>query len=153
MTRRVEGEDWLTVRAAAQALGVHENTIRNWCDEGVLEYYRMPGAGQFRRISRAQVERMLNERERDENERRWAIKKILIDYQLHCEDRHRRERTELAWPTVHDIADRAIDRLDRLYTGTISPAAMMEECEESEWTPSPPGYEIVEIDIRREDEK
>jgi len=94
----------------------------------------------------------MTERTPEENERRWAIKMILIDYGLHCEDRQARERTELAWPTLHDIANRAIERLDRLYAGTTSPTEMIEECEHSEHTPSPPGYGIVEIDARPKEE-
>ncbi len=45
---------WLTVRAAARVLGVHENTIRNWEKRGILRALRLPGSG-FRRFPRGEV--------------------------------------------------------------------------------------------------
>jgi excisionase family DNA binding protein len=47
----------LTVRAAAARLGVHENTIRNWTDTGIVQAIRLPGSG-FRRIPLAEVARV-----------------------------------------------------------------------------------------------
>lgn len=38
----------MTVKAAATALGVHENTIRNWINAGELRAYALPG-GRMRR--------------------------------------------------------------------------------------------------------
>lgn len=37
-----EPEELLGVRAAARRLGVHENTVRNWADAGLLAPVRMP---------------------------------------------------------------------------------------------------------------
>jgi excisionase family DNA binding protein len=37
------------VREAAQRLGVHENTVRNWAGSGLLPSERLPGSG-FRRF-------------------------------------------------------------------------------------------------------
>lgn len=53
--------EYLTVRAAARTLGVHENTIRNWCDTGVIHgVVRLPGSG-YRRVQAAEVDRLLKE--------------------------------------------------------------------------------------------
>lgn len=53
--------EYVTVRAAAKALGVHENTIRNWCDSGVIHgVIRLPGSG-FRRIQANEVDRLRRE--------------------------------------------------------------------------------------------
>lgn len=32
----------ISVKTAAERLGVHENTIRNWIDRGILDGYRTP---------------------------------------------------------------------------------------------------------------
>jgi excisionase family DNA binding protein len=50
----------LSVRATAEHLGVHENTIRNWESRGVLRGIRLPGSN-FRRFPREEVERMRRE--------------------------------------------------------------------------------------------
>ncbi len=47
----------LNVREAARRLGVHENTIRNWVDRGILSATRLPGSG-FRRLDVAEVDRL-----------------------------------------------------------------------------------------------
>ena len=49
-------EHLLTVRAAADILGVHVDTIRRWTDEGRLPETRTPGG--HRRIPREAVERL-----------------------------------------------------------------------------------------------
>jgi excisionase family DNA binding protein len=50
----------LNVRDTAQALGVHENTIRNWEERGILRAVRLPGSG-FRRFAADDVERLRSE--------------------------------------------------------------------------------------------
>lgn len=50
----------LNVRTTAEALGVHENTVRNWEKSGLLRGIRLPGSG-FRRFPREEVERMRRE--------------------------------------------------------------------------------------------
>lgn len=52
--------DFLNVRQAAKELGVHENTIRNWEEKGLLHGIRLPGSG-FRRFPREEIERMRRE--------------------------------------------------------------------------------------------
>jgi excisionase family DNA binding protein len=50
----------LNVRETARRLGVHENTVRNWADRGILRPMRLPGSG-YRRFDVADVERLAQE--------------------------------------------------------------------------------------------
>lgn len=50
----------LSVRETAKRLGVHENTVRNWEQRGILRAVRLPGSG-FRRFDPEQIDRMWNE--------------------------------------------------------------------------------------------
>lgn len=52
--------EFLNVRRAAHELGVHENTIRNWEEKGILHGIRLPGSG-FRRFPKEEIERMRRE--------------------------------------------------------------------------------------------
>lgn len=52
--------EFLNVRQVASEFGVHENTIRNWEERGLLNAIRLPGSG-FRRFPREDVERMRRE--------------------------------------------------------------------------------------------
>ena len=55
------GVAYVNVRTAAKTLGVHENTIRNWCDQGLIHgVIRMPRSG-YRRVPEAEVHRLLRE--------------------------------------------------------------------------------------------
>lgn len=49
--------EFLNVRQAANELGVHENTIRNWEGSGILHGIRLPGSN-FRRFPREEIARM-----------------------------------------------------------------------------------------------
>lgn len=49
----------VTLRAAASRLGVHENTIRNWIDKGLLLARRLPTG--TRRLPLSEVERLERE--------------------------------------------------------------------------------------------
>lgn len=51
----------MNARQAARALGVHENTVRNWARAGFLTDVRVPGSKQ-RRYSEAEVEALASER-------------------------------------------------------------------------------------------
>lgn len=53
-------KEFLNVRETAQQLGVHENTVRNWEERGVLHGIKLPGSG-FRRFPREEIERMRRE--------------------------------------------------------------------------------------------
>ncbi len=50
----------LSVRETARRLSVHENTVRNYCNRGIIQYLTLPGSG-FRRIPQSEVERLLQE--------------------------------------------------------------------------------------------
>jgi excisionase family DNA binding protein len=50
----------MNVRETARRLGVHENTVRNWADRGILRPMRLPGSG-YRRFDVAEVERLARE--------------------------------------------------------------------------------------------
>ncbi len=50
-------KEFLNVRDTARALGVHENTVRNWESRGLLRAVRLPGSG-FRRFAVQDVERL-----------------------------------------------------------------------------------------------
>jgi excisionase family DNA binding protein len=47
----------LNVREVAARLSVHENTVRNWIDKGVLRAARLPSSG-YRRIPTTEVDRI-----------------------------------------------------------------------------------------------
>lgn len=53
--------EFLNVRQTATALGVHENTVRNWVKSGVLVSSRVPGSSAHR-FSREYIERVARER-------------------------------------------------------------------------------------------
>jgi excisionase family DNA binding protein len=50
----------MPVRRAARLIGVHENTIRNWADRGIIQSVNLPGSN-FRRIPTDEVERVRRE--------------------------------------------------------------------------------------------
>jgi excisionase family DNA binding protein len=54
---------YMTVRETAQALDVHENTIRNWARTGVIRSSKVPGSTHLR-FERAEVSRLQRERGR-----------------------------------------------------------------------------------------
>jgi len=47
-------DEWLSLSAVSKILGVHNSTVRNWSDQGVLPVYRTSGG--HRRYKRAEVE-------------------------------------------------------------------------------------------------
>ncbi len=49
----------ISLREAAERLGVHENTVRNWIDRGVIIGMRLPTG--TRRLPVAEVERLERE--------------------------------------------------------------------------------------------
>jgi excisionase family DNA binding protein len=46
-------EHRLNVRETATRLGVHENTVRNWEEKGLLRAVKLPGSG-YRRFDEAE---------------------------------------------------------------------------------------------------
>lgn len=61
----------MTVRQAAQVLGVHENTIRNWIKEDLIEAFTSPGGG-FKRPYADSIMEMVSEGNVD------ALRKIMV---------------------------------------------------------------------------
>jgi excisionase family DNA binding protein len=61
--RQMTEQQHIGVREAAQRLGVHENTVRNWAGSGLLESVRLPGSGfrRFREDDVAQLGAVLRE--------------------------------------------------------------------------------------------
>jgi Helix-turn-helix domain len=55
--RTMATRELLNVRDTARALGVHENTVRNWEARGILRAVHLPGSG-FRRFATQDVERL-----------------------------------------------------------------------------------------------
>ncbi len=53
-------ERLLNVRETATRLGVHENTVRNWEQKGLLRAVRLPGSG-YRRFDAGDVDRLHEE--------------------------------------------------------------------------------------------
>jgi hypothetical protein len=53
-------KELLNVRDTARILGVHENTIRNWEERGILRALHLPGSG-YRRFAAQDVERLRTE--------------------------------------------------------------------------------------------
>lgn len=51
--------EMIPIREAAERLGVHENTIRNWADRLVIRSHRLPSG--VRRVPRSEVERLERE--------------------------------------------------------------------------------------------
>jgi excisionase family DNA binding protein len=56
----MHAEQRLSVRETASRLGVHENTVRNWEEKGLIQAVRLPGSG-YRRFDSGEVERMRQE--------------------------------------------------------------------------------------------
>lgn len=50
----------LNVRETARRLGVHENTVRNWAERGILRASRLPGSG-YRRFAADDVDHLARE--------------------------------------------------------------------------------------------
>ena len=55
-----EARACLTLKRAAQTLGVHEQTLRNWEKRGLIRMVRLPGSG-YRRVPVEEIERLQGE--------------------------------------------------------------------------------------------
>lgn len=55
-----EKRAYFTLKGAAQALGVHQQTLRNWERRGLIRMVRLPGSG-YRRVPAEEVTRLENE--------------------------------------------------------------------------------------------
>ena len=54
----VESNANFTLKRAAQTLGVHEQTLRNWEERGLIRMVRLPGS-HYRRVPAAEVKRLV----------------------------------------------------------------------------------------------
>lgn len=105
-----DGKDFLTVRETAKRLGVHENTVRNWARQGVLESAKVPGTS-FLRFDARDVERLVERRGSPtvsvEDERR-TIGPELVD------------ATQLSqWASTKDAQHKFPELMRRLLTATL----------------------------------
>src|SRR5512132_816316 len=101
--------EFLSVRETARRLGVHENTVRNWVQEGILPSARVPGS-RFHRFDARDVERLRQQRGATvssiEQERR-TIGPELVD------------GTQLSqWAATRDAHDRFPELVRRLLAST-----------------------------------
>jgi DNA-binding transcriptional MerR regulator len=55
-----ETRAYVTLKRAAQALGVHEQTLRSWEKRGLIRMIRLPGSG-YRRVPVEEIERLQDE--------------------------------------------------------------------------------------------
>ena len=62
-----QSSDRVTIRHAANLIGVHENTIRKWAERGIIKTLHLPGSG-YRRVPTTEVERIRAEMWRDVSE-------------------------------------------------------------------------------------
>lgn len=52
--KRALDDDWLSLSEAAELLGVHPGTVRNWSNQGVIPFHRTRGG--HRRYKRSEIE-------------------------------------------------------------------------------------------------
>jgi excisionase family DNA binding protein len=64
-TKKRIDNDWISLTEAADILGVHPSTVRNWSDSGALPVYRT--TGRHRRYKRSEVE-LWSQSKRQENQ-------------------------------------------------------------------------------------
>ncbi len=55
-----ETQAYVTLKRAAQALGVHEQTLRSWEKRGLIRMIHLPGSG-YRRVPVKEIERLQDE--------------------------------------------------------------------------------------------
>ncbi len=60
----LEKTEALTLKRAAELLGVHELTLRSWEHHGIIRMIRLPGSG-YRRVPVAEVARLQHEMQAD----------------------------------------------------------------------------------------
>jgi excisionase family DNA binding protein len=99
-------ETWLTIKEAAQRLGVHPTTLRRWADEGQMPVMFTPGG--HRRFSSLEVENLIEERSR--------LKVVFGVEEIWAADALSRTRSELlahrekSWLATRDEQEREIKR-------------------------------------------
>ncbi|MFO7631324.1 MAG: excisionase family DNA-binding protein [Caldilinea sp.] len=63
----LEKTEALTLKRAAELLGVHEQTLRSWEHNGIIRMIRLPGSG-YRRVPAAEVTRLQHEMQADKTQ-------------------------------------------------------------------------------------
>lgn len=103
--------EWVSVGQAAELLGVSVQTVRNYCGMNgypvLLEHERLPSGA--RRISRAAVYRMLQER-KGQPVAHWT-QQDAIELARVLNDAHR-DRADNCWPEMIPEAVAALEHLD-----------------------------------------
>jgi excisionase family DNA binding protein len=67
-----EAPSYVTLKRAAQTLGVHEQTLRNWEKSGVIRMIRLPGSG-YRRVPVDEIKRLQEEMALSQNDLRIRV--------------------------------------------------------------------------------
>lgn len=67
---QVSRQEQIGLKDAAEMLGVHQNTLRNWADKGLIAHIRLPSG--HRRFERAEIDRLREEMEFERGETKKA---------------------------------------------------------------------------------
>ncbi len=97
---------WLSLKKAADMLGVHSTTLRRWADKGDIPVYITPGG--HRRFLEADIRAMVDNRlpaTRGGTENAWAASAIIM-----TQDRLRDARPQAEWMEAFDEVQRAEQR-------------------------------------------
>lgn len=98
---------WLSLKQAADQLGIHPTTLRRWADNGDIPVYITPGG--HRRFLEADVQAVLGggplNVQETKPERAWATRALLT-----TQERLRDHRSEVQWLQVFDEDKRAQQR-------------------------------------------
>ena len=81
--------EWVSLRRAAEILGVHPATVRNWADKGELTSRRTPGG--HRRFRRSELEQLAQSQQQDDLqpvELQFIIQKALGEARMEVGEGH-----------------------------------------------------------------
>ena len=125
---RDQPSEWVSLGEAAQIIGVHPATIRNWAEQGELPYRRTPGG--HRRFRRADLEQWLaSNRITQPAEAQVLVQSALGRARMEMSDREALAR--LGWfgrlsPDAREVMRRQGLRLmDALIDHLANPAAII----------------------------
>jgi excisionase family DNA binding protein len=76
MSKKLNQSDWLSLSEAAEVLGVHSSTIRNWSDQGALPVYRTTGG--HRRYKRSEVELWSRSKRQDQHMAPFDVMQVAV---------------------------------------------------------------------------
>ncbi len=89
-----QSSEWVSLGEAAQIIGVHPATIRNWAEQGELPFRRTPGG--HRRFRRADLEQWLAARRATQPTEAQVIVQSALG-RARLEISHSEELSNLAW--------------------------------------------------------